>query len=260
MGDALQEVPGKHVPVVPDAGSDADPPACWGIRFENYPMGLAGACFWLGAAYTLPWLLLEYGGFSGYLTEEGQTAVQLSILASLALLLLVYWRLVRKAPLAFLGISLRRWHRDLGFAAVFALGLALFYACVVAGVWLVSRWAADDPESYFRNFVQAAAFRSYSPFWLASIGAAYPVLEEFWFRGLLYAPLRGQFGKWTAIVGLAAIFALAHGQAFPINQFFGGLVFAWAYEKRGRLPAPILLHMLGNGGLALVGWFALRWL
>jgi hypothetical protein len=52
----------------------------------------------------------------------------------------------------------------------------------------------------------------------------------------------------------ALLFAFAHSNAFPINQLFGGLVFAAAFEMRRTLVAPILLHMAGNGALAALAW------
>jgi hypothetical protein len=55
------------------------------------------------------------------------------------------------------------------------------------------------------------------------------------------------------------LFAAAHNVKFPINQFIGGLIFVWAYEKRQTLVAPILLHIAGNGALAVLGWALLKW-
>lgn len=76
-----------------------------------------------------------------------------------------------------------------------------------------------------------------------------PIMEEIFFRGLLYPHLRREFGVRMAVIASALIFALAHGIEFPISQLIGGIFFALAFEKTGRLWAPIALHILGNGTL-----------
>ena len=74
-----------------------------------------------------------------------------------------------------------------------------------------------------------------------------PVAEEIFFRGIIY----GFFRKWgisTALVISTLIFVLPHisGNAIPVTQLIGGILFAVAYELEKNLLVPITIHCLGN--------------
>ncbi len=89
--------------------------------------------------------------------------------------------------------------------------------------------------------------------WALLLGAVVaPVAEEVFFRGFLYAGLRGRWGLGWGLAVSALIFGLAHlmpGVLVPIALL--GVVLAWLYEVTGSLWPSILLHMAING-LALV--------
>ena len=75
-----------------------------------------------------------------------------------------------------------------------------------------------------------------------------PVLEEFTFRGLLFATLRRRVGPWWAGAISSALFAAAHGYGVIgfLSVLWSGLLWAWAYEKSGSLLPGILAHALNN--------------
>jgi membrane protease YdiL (CAAX protease family) len=75
-----------------------------------------------------------------------------------------------------------------------------------------------------------------------------PVLEEFTFRGLLFATLRRRVGFWWAASISSALFAAAHGYGLIgfLSVFWSGLLWAWAYEKSGSLLPGMLAHALNN--------------
>lgn len=80
-----------------------------------------------------------------------------------------------------------------------------------------------------------------------------PVLEEIAYRGLLQTSLvTMHMPRWLAIALTSAIFSLMHaGIAAPhaiVALFVLSLALGWAYEKSGRLAAPITMHMLFNAG------------
>ena len=83
-------------------------------------------------------------------------------------------------------------------------------------------------------------------------GGVAPVVEEVFFRGLIYGFVR-RWGPVPALIVSTALFVLAHSslRAFPVIQAVGGVVFALSYEREGSLVTPITLHVLGN--LALFG-------
>jgi hypothetical protein len=78
-------------------------------------------------------------------------------------------------------------------------------------------------------------------------GIIAPAAEEILFRGVIYGYLR-RWGVFVAVVVTTLAFTLLHlplGQ-IPVTQAIGGIVFALAYEKTGRLACPITIHALGN--------------
>jgi len=84
-----------------------------------------------------------------------------------------------------------------------------------------------------------------------------PVVEEIFFRGIVYGFLR-RWGVVLALVGTSVVFVAAHmGSAIiPLPQIVGGIIFAIAYEMEGTLLVPITIHILGNSAiftLCLVG-------
>ena len=75
-----------------------------------------------------------------------------------------------------------------------------------------------------------------------------PVLEEFVFRGVLFATLRRKFSAWPSIIMSAAFFAALHGYGLlgATTIFWSGILWAWAFEKTGSLWPGIIAHALNN--------------
>lgn len=83
--------------------------------------------------------------------------------------------------------------------------------------------------------------------WYVLVGGIIaPVVEELFFRGMLY----GFFRRWGILPALATsslLFVSAHSTGgFPVTQTVGGVLFALAYEFEGTLMTPITIHVLGN--------------
>ena len=84
------------------------------------------------------------------------------------------------------------------------------------------------------------------------IGA--PVVEELFYRGLLQRSLADRFNEGAVLVGVAAIFAMAHFRPieFP-GLFVFGLILGWAALRARRLGPAITIHIGFNlTGLLLV--------
>ncbi len=99
-------------------------------------------------------------------------------------------------------------------------------------------------------------------FWLmAVLVTVFPgVMEEVMYRGLGQELLgRLPLGRWTVVILVSVVFALMHaGIARPyalVALFVLSLGFGWAYEKTGRLAAPIAMHIGFNAAnLTLALW------
>lgn len=82
---------------------------------------------------------------------------------------------------------------------------------------------------------------------------AVPFMEEVMYRGILQPMLSGAgLGRWPAIVGTSVVFASVHlavAQPHAVAAIFVlSLGFGWAYERTGRLAAPVTMHVLFNAG------------
>ncbi len=74
-----------------------------------------------------------------------------------------------------------------------------------------------------------------------------PVVEEIFFRGILYGFLRKK-GILAALILSTLFFVLPHasGTTIPVTQLIGGILFAVSYELEKNLLVPITIHCLGN--------------
>jgi membrane protease YdiL (CAAX protease family) len=73
--------------------------------------------------------------------------------------------------------------------------------------------------------------------------------EETLFRGFLQSLLADRYGRVVAVVGQAAVFALAHLGYYPVSSwplllvvFLVGLVTGWLVDRRGTLLAAGVAH------------------
>ncbi len=82
-----------------------------------------------------------------------------------------------------------------------------------------------------------------------------PVVEEWFFRGVLQQGLVASLGAPLGVFGTALLFALGHGAGLSVQAWGAlvaqtlllGLVFGYARHRTGSLLAPILLHIGVNG-------------
>lgn len=242
-------------------GKTPQPRDPWAPVYAGHPIGLVESIFWLAGS-----TLLQMG--VGWLVKHGHVTPpewspefgpQVAVMAFNTIVLLVYFKVVRKGRLGSLGLRVDRLGGDLRFAVLASIAAGVIYLVGAGLLWVGMNVVADDPGGTFKAWLRGAIFKDDSMLYILGVVLAFPVLEEIWFRGLMYAPMRKEWGKWAAMIVLSLLFAFAHSNLIPINQFIGGLIFVWAYEKRRTLVAPILLHMLGNGALWVVGWALVKY-
>jgi membrane protease YdiL (CAAX protease family) len=110
----------------------------------------------------------------------------------------------------------------------------------------------------------------------AALGLFYALvhslLEEYYWRWFFFGQLRRVATFWPAAVisslGFMAhhviLLAIYFGIASPLTWLFsvsvavGGLIWAWLYERSGRLYAPWISHLLVDAGIFLIGWDVVR--
>lgn len=149
--------------------------------------------------------------------------------------LLPFWRLIRALPWQF---DLTSWGLGAG------VGL----------LWVLLQGGASGSGTEIAAMLGAMSLAG-AAFWmiLRLIGTVLlvPLIEELFFRGYLLARLDGP--DWRrralAVVVSTAVFALLHGRY--LEAAIAGLVFAYAYLRRGRVSDAVQAHIAANAFVAL---------
>lgn len=211
-----------------------------GSEFPSVPWTAREA--WWGAAAMVVWLALAVviSLLVALFSLELNTGLVVTVM-ELLLLVPVWWLAVRKPGVGWRDLGLR------GFG-----GLALGLGC---GLMILS---------YLFNLVYSLVLSQFglrmqadlSPMlaeldspWLLLFGAVVvaPIVEEVFFRGFLFAGLRGRYGWQKAALFSAGFFAVVHLQPTAIVPIFLlGLVFAYLYERSGSIWPAILMHVSSN--------------
>jgi membrane protease YdiL (CAAX protease family) len=89
-----------------------------------------------------------------------------------------------------------------------------------------------------------------------------PVVEELYFRGVLFRGIADRHGAWSGAIVSSVLFGLVHwpvgeplvdALVLPIVMTVTGLGLAWIYVRRGNLVAPVAAHVVFNAiGIAII--------
>jgi uncharacterized protein len=213
-----------------------DQPAVpWTTREVWY--AVAAAAVILGVAYGFVFLLRAF-----LVRPNADLWVALfPVLVELLLLAPVWWfvRHKHRAPLRTLGF------RRFSFS-VLAIGLGLLFSFYVFnGVYgyILSRFGLQirtDVTPVLRGLT------SPWPFFL-TVTIVAPVVEETFFRGFVFAGLRGRYQWVWAAVMSAALFGAAHLElTFFIPAFLLGFLFAFLYQRSNSVWPGMILHFILN--------------
>lgn len=135
------------------------------------------------------------------------------------------------------------------------LGPAARWTAVAVPVVLVLSWAVGEvytslvpvPPESFNPFIGITD----TPMGRLSLGvvavAVAPIVEEFFFRGIIQWRLERMWGAAAGILGAAAIFAFIHllPWVFPLHFFLGALFGCAVYVTRS-IWAGVVLHAANN--------------
>lgn len=167
------------------------------------------------------------------------------------------------------GAGSRR--RTIPAAAVTGLVAMVVVWPIVSGTSLVSssvaRAITGGPVDVIAHDTLKQLVESPMGVWLAVMAILVvfvaPLLEEVLYRGILQRTLMSlDLGRWTAIIITSAVFVAMHlgaaqWHALP-SLFVLSLGFGWAYERTGRLAAPITMHVLFNALNLALAWLTIE--
>ena len=173
------------------------------------------------------------------------------LLACLVVLLLLHRqgkRLRRLSPLASRLSVLRR----IGFGLMTFVGVwPGCFAMVIASEWALSQLVPSftpPPHVLLEMYRGTLSSEVRLLLIIVAIGVA-PLVEEFFFRGLLQSALLNLTkSRAGAIVLTALLFALVHLPQIQVllPLFVFSLALGYAYERSGSLTAPIIAHVAFN--------------
>lgn len=172
----------------------------------------------------------------------------------------VSWALLRNAGVSLPG-ALADWRlnawRDLKKAAGYFGGYALVVVCI--GALLLAAYYLFGPrlgtamqplsdQNGAENVALkgiAVASRARLVLVLFSACVLAPIVEEVFFRRIVFTAIRLRKGFWVSAFWSSLLFSLFHGLAAPVILPVG-LYLCWVYERERRLPVNIFLHSLVN--------------
>jgi hypothetical protein len=132
---------------------------------------------------------------------------------------------------------------------------SLIFGAVTAGAFAILIFSGINPLQLLRVHLPAVPLQRLVFFMAGALIG--PLAEEIFFRGLLYGFLR-RWGLATALIISNLLFVLMHPLtgSIPVPQIVGGIVFTLAYERKGELMAPVVIHILGNTALFSLSLFS----
>ncbi len=222
-------------------------PAPWGVVGTLYGIGAAFAC-WLAVVVTFAPMIGESGELENapLIVRYGLLAILQSVFVAIPVAALLLTR-ATPAALGLRSVSVP------GIAESLACGAGLFgltLAYDALGRRLFPALAAKAVEEQER---QLAMLDGPAPLLWIFVVLLVPVMEETFFRGFVYAGLRGRL-EFALASGLsAAFFALFHGMPYSVPPLFAvGLGTAILYERHRSIWACAIAH--GAFNMLQLGW------
>lgn len=125
-----------------------------------------------------------------------------------------------------------------------------FYPYLLLGLflneWLVLRLSSPDLPVSYRFIASANTFLDYCLLFVL-IAVLAPIVEEYFFRGIIYGSLRDYLSTYSACLFGGLIFGLVH---FEVQLFLPlwliGVFLCFVYERTGSIKVVITMHFLQN--------------
>ncbi len=264
----------NSVAAAPVADTIASPPDTRTPDPNNPPWGLPGALlvwflsicliFLLPVLFVAPYLFMKFRGTAAAASSIAEfvltdkTAVILQVVALLPshlLTLLFIWALVTR-------FGKRPFWANIGWgwgklppipAFVFCVGLGILF--VIVGSLIAWMLGGNKPTSLDQLINSSLAARYLISFLAV---ATAPLVEEFIYRGVLYAPLQRLLGIPAAVVIVLLLFTVVHvpqyvsniGVIAAVGLLSIALTVIRAYT--GRLLPCVIIHLVFNGIQAIM--------
>ncbi len=131
--------------------------------------------------------------------------------------------------------------------AAAALGVAAQLLLLPALYWVLLQFVSGDPN----RTAEALGDRVNNPadvlLFVVAVVVVAPVVEEWFYRGMLLPTLARRFGTVAGAVSSSAVFALVHQEPILLPGLFVlALLLSWLTIRTGRIGPAIVAHMAFN--------------
>ncbi len=131
-------------------------------------------------------------------------------------------------------------------------GVVAQLAILPALYWVILRFVSGDPGRSAQELADRVDGRGDAILFAVAVVIVAPVVEEWFYRGMLLPVLARRFGPVVAAVGSSAVFALVHQELIVLpGLFVFALILAWLTMTTGRIGPAILAHMAFNATTVL---------
>ena len=177
------------------------------------------------------------------LSPEGIVVAALSL--DLALLVVVYLRIVRPGAISFEDMGLT-FHGIFGrFQLGLLFGVVLFVASILVGYLLELMGVKQTQQDLFQSITRASPIEFGLILFSGAVVA--PFAEELFFRGYVFRAYMRQKGVWRAFLYSSLLFAMVHLNLPAILPIFVvGLLLSFLYYRTGSVVPGMIAHGLNN--------------
>jgi membrane protease YdiL (CAAX protease family) len=168
------------------------------------------------------------------------------------ILLAIYWTTVRRYHSPWTALGLRPVPRGwLVLAPLLTLGMLTVGVAMTSAISALQGQQFVNPQVHDMSQGQQLTPLHLVMFLFGTAIVA-PIVEELFFRGMLYPLLRRRLPAWLAIVANAAIFAALHFIPILLPMLFVmGLLLTFVRARTHSIIPGILIHALNNAVFVL---------
>lgn len=189
--------------------------------------------------------------YFNWLKNELYAGTLIGLTMAIVILFSIYFIALYPKQLSWKELGLRKFAKqDWKVITLFSI-LLLMGSTMIAVLtsFIGDSWENSKTESLQQNL-------SFLPIFIAFVSAAIisPLYEEIFYRGFIYRWLRTRIRFKGAIFISSAIFSIVHIPTYNVMPFafFGGIIFALAYEKTNSIWPSMIIHGLTNGVMVLL--------
>ncbi len=209
--------------------------------------------------FIISFIELTSNNFIGFFIDSEDLSFNLLVIINLMRIsefFVIYYLIIIKwkGDWEDFGFDIKNIKKDLKWAFIFIIGLG---SIVIASEIIIYLIYKQDLLSYLVDYSLPINDIKYMTIYIFTIIFSACIVEELFFRYIIYGMLRTKLNIFFSILITSLIFAFLHFSEgyYSIIPLAGGILFAILYEITKNLLAPITLHAAGNLGLLVLTIF-----